>query len=52
MFKWGVGEPYKKTYRIIMVILVLVLMYAMLQIFIPTILGKVEAGARFMWSMR
>ena len=45
MLKWGVGEPYKKTYRIIMVILVLVLMYAMLQIFIPTILGKVEAGS-------
>ena len=36
MFKWGVGEPYKKTYRIIMVILVLVLAYAVMQHFMPT----------------
>lgn len=36
MFKWGVGEPYKKTYRIIMAILVLVLAYAVMQHFMPT----------------
>jgi hypothetical protein len=35
MLKWGVGEPYKKTYRIIMAILVLVLAYAAAQYFIP-----------------
>ena len=42
MFKWGVGEPYKKTYRIIMAILVLVLAYAVMQAFIPRILANNE----------
>ena len=36
MLKWGVGEPYKKTYRIIMAIVVLVLAYAVMQHFMPT----------------
>lgn len=45
MLKWHDGrKPIKKMPRWIMAILVLVLMYAMLQIFIPTIFGKVEAG--------
>ena len=42
MFKWGVGEPYKKTYRIIMVILVLVLVYSLIQAFIPRVLANGE----------
>ncbi len=42
MLKWGVGEPYKKTYRIIMVILVLVLVYSLIQAFIPRILANNE----------
>lgn len=45
MLKWHDGrEPIKKMPHWIMAILVLVLMYALLQIFIPTIFGNVEAG--------
>ena len=42
MLKWGVGEPYKKTYRIIMAILVLVLVYSLIQAFIPRVLANNE----------
>ena len=42
MFKWGVGEPYKKTCRWIMAILVLVLVCAVMQAFIPRILANNE----------
>jgi nucleoid-associated protein YgaU len=42
MFKWGVGEPYKKTYRIIMAILVLVLVYSLIQVFIPKVSANNE----------
>ena len=42
MLKWGVGEPYKKTYRIIMAILVLVLAYAVMQAFIPKVSANNE----------
>ena len=42
MFKWGVGEPYKKTYRIIMAILVLVLAYAVLYSIIPRVSANNE----------
>ena len=43
MFKWHDGrEPYKKTYRIIMVILVLVLVYSLIQAFIPRVLANNE----------
>ena len=42
MLKWGVGEPYKKTYRIIMAILVLVLAYAVLYSIIPRVSANNE----------
>ena len=42
MFKWGVGEPYKKTYRIIMAILVLVLAYTILNSIIPRVSANNE----------
>ena len=45
MLKWHDGrEPIKKMPRWIMAIILLVLLYALLQIFIPTIFGNVEAG--------
>jgi len=58
MFKWGVGEPYKKTYRIIMAILALVLVYAIIHACIPAsagneplyILHTVEPGDT-LWSI-
>lgn len=45
MLKWHDGrKPIKKMPRWIMAIVLLVLLYALLQIFIPTIFGNVEAG--------
>ena len=42
MFKWGVGEPYKKTYRIIMAIVVLALAYTILNSIIPRVSANNE----------
>lgn len=45
MYKWQTGEPARiKKSTMLMAIVVLVLVYSMLQIFIPTIFGNVEAG--------